>query len=276
MMTSLATMAAMALGAGAASAQQGDEEWLRQCHRDAERQRQATVCQVVPASTQLASGALSVHAGLNGGISVQGDAAARDVRVSARIQARADTEERAWELARAVRLAGTPGSVSATGLVVQSGESWTVNFALTVPRRADLDLDAQNGPLVIREVHGRIRAITTNGPVVLEGVGGDVHARSTNGPLTVRLNGSRWEGAGLDAATRNGPVALSIPDGFSAELTMSTSNGPISTAVPVTVTGSLLRGGQLQTTLGSGGAPIRIATTNGPAVLNRRTDLERD
>lgn len=234
------------------------------------------VCQVVPASTQLAAGALSVNAGLNGGISVQGDAAVRDVRVSARIQARADTEERAWELARAVRLTGAPGSVSATGLVVQSGESWTVNFALTVPSRADLELDAQNGPLVIREVHGRIRASTTNGPVVLEGVGGDVHARSTNGPLTVRLNGSRWEGAGLDAATRNGPVALSIPDGFSAELTMTTSNGPISTAVPVTVTGSLLRGGQLQTTLGSGGAPIRIATTNGPAVLNRRTDRERD
>lgn len=47
-------------------------------------------------------------------------------------------------------------------------------------------------------------------------VSGDVRARAQNGPIGVVLAGSSWQGAGLDAETRNGPISLSIPAGSSA------------------------------------------------------------
>jgi DUF4097 and DUF4098 domain-containing protein YvlB len=107
----------------------------------------------------------------------------------------------------------------------------------------------------------------TNGPLSLTDLAGDVHARATNGPLAVRLSGSRWDGQGLDAETTNGPVTLSIPAGYNASLTTGTVNGPMNIDIPVTVQGRFPR--QFTTQLGTGGAPIRAVTTNGPIVVRR-------
>ncbi|HSJ23923.1 MAG TPA: hypothetical protein VK929_04500 [Longimicrobiales bacterium] len=262
----------LAAGAAPALAQQDDMEWQRNCERQAQRSERAVACQVRPLTTTMAAGALSVDAGQNGGISVAGSTArtGSDVRFSARIQAQAATAERAAEIADAVRIRATPGRISAEGLVTYSGESWTVSYHVEVPGEANLELQAVNGPLAVRDVNGRIRAVTVNGPVVLDNLAGEVHVRAQNGPLTVRLAGARWDGAGLDAETRNGPVSISMPDGYSAALETGTVNGPMSTSIPLTVVGQVRRGGYIRTTLGSGGAPIRVVTTNGPATIRSR------
>ena len=100
-------------------------------------------------------------------------------------------------------------------------------------------------------------------------MGGNVHARVQNGPLSVKLQGTRWDGEGLDAETVNGPVHLEIPAGYSARLETGTVNGPMSTEFPLTVTlqGRVAR--RITATLGSGGAPVRVVTTNGPLVIRR-------
>jgi hypothetical protein len=257
--------------AGQAAGQQDDQDWLRRCEEQVQRADRAVACQVRPMTTSLAAGALDVDAGINGGISVAGATAstAADVQLSARIQAYAATDARARELADAIRIDAGPGRIRADGPATGNGEGWTVSYRVVVPQRADLELQARNGPIAVRDVAGRIRATTMNGPVVLENLGGDVRARAQNGPLTVRLAGSRWDGAGLDAETRNGPVALHVPDGYSAELEMGTVNGPMNTSIPLMVSGRI-RGGPMRTTLGSGGAPIRVVTTNGPVSVNRR------
>ena len=108
-----------------------------------------------------------------------------------------------------------------------------------------------------------------NGPVSLEGVGGDVRARTTNGPLDIDLTGDHWEGAGLDAETTNGPVNVAIPDGYSARLELGTLNGPFSVAFPLTITVQGRLGRRITTTLGAGGAPVRVVTTNGPVDIRR-------
>lgn len=69
-------------------------------------------------------------------------------------------------------------------------------------------LDTHNGPIAVRAVTGRMTLQADNGPVSLDGVGGDVPARTINGPLHVVLTGARWDGAGLDAETTNGPVVV--------------------------------------------------------------------
>jgi DUF4097 and DUF4098 domain-containing protein YvlB len=122
----------------------------------------------------------------------------------------------------------------------------------------------------VRGITGTMALSAHNGPVALHGVAGDVHARVRNGPLSVYLAGDRWEGTGLDAETVNGPVVLAIPENYSARLETGTVNGPMSVDFPMTVTIQGRLSQRLNTTLGSGGAPVRVVTTNGPLVIRRR------
>lgn len=270
-----APLVALMLAAIPAAAQQDVEEWLRQCERQNQRSDRVTVCEVRQVDAQLAAGSLNVDAGHNGGVSVRGSASS-GVQVSARLQAHAATEMRAREIADGVRIQSAAGRVHAEGGATTSGESWAVSYFVSVPRRADVDLTTVNGPVSVSNVEGRIRAVSRNGPVALDGLAGDVHARTENGPIMVQLSGSRWEGACLDAETRNGPVSLLVPDDYSAELRTGTINGPFSIGFPVTIAGipgrpgRIGRGSHFETRLGSGGAPVRVVTTNGPVTVNRR------
>ena len=92
----------------------------------------------------------------------------------------------------------------------------------------------------------------------------DIAARAVGRGLGVAT------GVGLDAETRNGPVVISIPEGYNAELTTGTVNGPMDIGFPITVQGRIGTGRRhLTTTLGSGGPSIRAVTTNGPAVIRK-------
>ncbi len=144
-----------------------------------------------------------------------------------------------------------------------------MSFVIYAPRRSDLRLDTQNGPIGVRDVAGRMALTAYNGPVSLDGVSGDVRARTTNGPIDVTLTGERWEGAGLDAETTNGPVELAIPESYSAKLEFGTVTGPMTVAFPLTVTIQGRVGRRITTTLGAGGAPVRAVTTNGPVEIRR-------
>jgi hypothetical protein len=253
---------------GAAGAQQDDGDWLARCEEQGRGER-AVFCEVRPASLELVAGALEVDAGRNGGVSVRGGAVGQ-VQLSARVQAYAATDARAREIAQGIRISAADGRVSASGPGTGERESWSVSYVVTVPHRADLTLSAVNGPISVRDVAGRIRAETRNGPLSLDGLAGDVRGRTTNGPLTVKLSGAHWDGAGIDAETRNGPLTLEVPEGYSAELETGTVRGPLNVGFPITVTLSGRRSDRIETTLGSGGPPVRVVTTNGPATVRRR------
>jgi DUF4097 and DUF4098 domain-containing protein YvlB len=122
----------------------------------------------------------------------------------------------------------------------------------------------------VEGVSGRIRATTTNGPLSLRDLGGSVQARATNGPVTVALTGSGWEGTGLDVETRNGPVRVSVPEGYSAQLDMATQNGPFHVGIQVQAQEEAARSRSLNAPIGAGGATIRAHTTNGPLSVERR------
>jgi DUF4097 and DUF4098 domain-containing protein YvlB len=85
----------------------------------------------------------------------------------------------------------------------------------------------------------------------------------------VHLSGTRWDGVGLDAEAHNGPVDLAIPERYNAKLETGTVNGPMDLAFPLTVTvqGRLTQ--RIQSTLGEGGATVRVVTTNGPLTIRR-------
>jgi DUF4097 and DUF4098 domain-containing protein YvlB len=105
----------------------------------------------------------------------------------------------------------------------------------------------------------------------LAGLGGDVRGTTQNGGVNVTLTGNKWDGKGLDVTTTNGGITWRIPETYSAQLKTQTQHGGLSADYPMTVTGKIGRG--LNTTLGQGGAPISVVTTNGGISL-RRASME--
>jgi hypothetical protein len=258
---------ALALLPTVAAAQQSDEEWLMDCLERSDRSRLVSHCDVRVMQVAAPSGALRVAPGENGGVAVEGWSG-NGVEVHARIEARAGTEAEARGIADAVRVT-TGTAIGADGPESSRDASWHVSFLIYVPTDSDLELSTSNGPLSVRGVTSRMTLETRNGPLALRDVGGDVYARAQNGPISVSLTGDAWRGAGLDVETENGPVSLSVPEGFNAQLEAGTQNGPFTSDIPLSVT---LRGrmrGPISTTLGSGGAPIRVITTNGPMTIRR-------
>jgi hypothetical protein len=217
----------------------------------------------------LPAGPLDVDAGQNGGVTV--DAWDRnEIRVRAIVRGAARTDARARDIAGQVQVQAGGGRVYATGPNLERREWWSVSYRINVPRRNDLELSATNGGITITGVSGNLRFDTTNGGVRLADLGGRVNGQTRNGGLTVTLSGDRWDGDGLDVQTSNGGVTLAIPDGYNAELETRTVNGGLRIDFPITVQGEFSPRRGISTTLGSGGPPVRVRTTNGGVRINRR------
>jgi DUF4097 and DUF4098 domain-containing protein YvlB len=267
LLIALPLLAAVALPRPAAAQDEDRDEgnWVTRCQSWNRDSRRVNFCEerVV---RMAAPRKLSVDGRENGGVSVRGWDGA-DVQVRQRIQAWAESDAAARQVAQAVRVHTAGGEIYADGPDNSRGSGFAVSYVVYVPRNLDLRVETRNGPVSVKGVSGEMELSAQNGPISLDRVGGDVRARAQNGPLTVRLAGTRWSGEGLDAETTNGPVTLSVPRDYSATLTTGTVNGPMNIGIPVTVQGRFPR--QFTTQLGSGGAPIRIVTTNGPVQVQR-------
>ena len=138
-----------------------------------------------------------------------------------------------------------------------------MSYRISVPRRTDLDLTRQQRRHHHRDVNGTIRFDTTNGGVRSPASAATCAARRA----TAASPCSSTDSAGTaPASTSRRPTAasrLTIPDGYNADLTTGTVNGGFRTDVPMTVQGELSPRRGLSTTLGSGGAPVSVRTTNG-------------
>ncbi len=193
---------------------------------------------------------------------------------------------RAEDLAK-IRVTFENGELKATG---PDNRRWTVLYHIHAPRGADLELEAENGPLSVSDVDGKVVVRTSNGPLSFDNVSGDVDAtttngpvsvtggsgsmkvRASNGPLSVHLEGNSWTGGVLDAATKNGPLSLRLPRGFASGVTVeSHGRGPVACRAadcdrsfrswseeddePRTIR------------LGSGAEAVRLSTVNGPITI---------
>lgn len=265
----LAAIATLALGtAPAAQAQRADDSrsWLERCREGWGDRDRATACREQELTFAASGGELSVNARPNGGISVVGTNR-RDIHVTARIQAQARRQADADALLDEIEIV-TDRGLRAEGPRTGRDEGWSVSFVIEVPRQIDLTLSSTNGGISVRDVTGRLEMATTNGGITLANLAGDVRGRTSNGGVTVDLSGDRWEGAGLDVQTTNGGVRLQVPERYNADLEASTTNGGMNFDFPVTVRGRISR--RLETRLGDGGAPIRVATTNGGVRVMRK------
>ncbi len=214
-------------------------------------------------------GSLVVDGGVNGGVSIEGWERG-DVLVQARVSGRARSEARAEEIVSEIDVRADARAIEADGPDMRRQEGWAVSYRVFVPYETDLEIDTHNGGITITDVTGRIRFEALNGGVTVSGLAGDVEGHTTNGGLEVDLDGSSWQGEGLDVKTTNGGVVISVPDNYSAEFETGTVNGQVSLDRPLTVSGRLT--GRIRATLGSGGPTVRAVTTNGGVRVVQRLD----
>jgi hypothetical protein len=237
--------------------------WARDCRDDAGDDG-VRHCEVRDTRLRPAGRSFDVDAAPNGGVSVvgwDGDSAL----LRAFVQTQAPTDAEARRIAEEIHVSTDGGTIRASGPASRRDRSWSVSFELYLPRRSDVTARSGNGPVSARDVTGRLDLESHNGPVTLSGVGGDVRGSTRNGPVTVELSGTTWEGRGLDAETQNGPVSVTIPDGYAARLETGSLNGPMRVGIPITVQGRI--GRRIETTLGAGGPTVRAVTTNGPVTV---------
>lgn len=230
---------------------------------DGDRER---VCEVRALAVPRGTRALDVEGGANGGVRVFGWE--RDsIAVFAIVQTWADDGGDARATAREIGVSVSGGRIQAEEPSRRRRAGHAVSYQIFAPRSIDITARTRNGGISVEGIAGRIDVEAVNGGLAMRDVGGDVRGRTRNGGVRLTLAGSRWMGRGVDLETTNGAVTVDIPERFNAQLETSTVNGHFSTDFPITLQGRI--GRELRTTLGEGGATVRVATTNGGVRIRR-------
>jgi putative adhesin len=253
---------------GASAARQRGSTTGDWCRQESWGDDRKGFCEVREYTVPAAGATMSIDAAPNGGITVEG-AARGDILVRARVVATARTEDEARALASRVQVVATPDRVTADGPAESGGrEGWSVSYRLSVPPHTPLSLRSTNGGITIDNVNSRVEFRTVNGGVKLSRMGGDVEGRTSNGGIDVELDGTTWNGGGLDVETSNGGVKLTIPEPYSAHLETGTVNGSININFPINVQGRI--GRSFSTDIGGGGPTLRVKTSNGGVKINKK------
>jgi hypothetical protein len=222
---------------------------------------------------------LRVTAETNGGIQVQGwDSDTYSVTLCKAAETR--------DALSHIHMSFENGDLGVTG--PSSRDRWSAHFLIRAPKAAALELSAQNGPLSVYNVDGRLKIRAENGPVTVRGCSGELDlaaqngpltlennsgkqtARIQNGPVTVTLSGNSWDGAGLVAQATNGPVRLEIPSGYRSGVVLeSAGRGPFDCNAMVCSEGrKTWDDDHKRIEFGSGPAVVRVSTVNGPISVN--------
>jgi DUF4097 and DUF4098 domain-containing protein YvlB len=188
-------------------------------------------------------GPLSVESEVNGGLQMQGwDKDTYSVTACKAADASSNDVEHIFSQ---IKLSVESGRVSVSG--PSEHDNWTVFLLVRAPRSANLELRANNGPLSIYDLDGKLVARAINGPISLQGFSGDadisavngpidlsgnsgkLRLHTENGPISVSLSGDAWKGSGLEADAQNGPLTLRVPKNYQSSLLVeSDGHSPIS------------------------------------------------
>lgn len=196
-----------------------------------------------------------------------------------------------------------------------------VRLVLKIPRQALLDrittsngairitdgagparLRTSNGQISVSRLHGNVDAETSNGAVDLIDIDGDalahtsngrIHAERVNGGVEMHTSNSEVNAQigradrPIHVETSNGPVEVTLPEGFRRELRVSTNNSAITLRLPAAVNAHVIARtnnssissdfevrmqgpfsrNHMDGTIGSGGALFDLTTSNGPVRL---------
>jgi hypothetical protein len=230
--------------------------------------------------TKSEAAVLQIHPHSNGGVQVVGwDKETYSVTACKAAAGSGDEAERTLSQ---ITMSVEKGRISMNG--PGDDEEWTVYLLIRAPKSSSIDVDTTNGPLSFYDVDGKLTArakngpislknfsgdaeiTAVNGPISLDGSSGSVRIHTENGPISVALEGKTWNGAGLSADAKNGPVTLMVPSGYESSFVVESTN-----YAPVSCKASICENARKtwddehrRIEYGSSPAMIRLSTVNGP------------
>ena len=233
--------------------------------------------------TKAEASTLRVKAESNGGVQVRGwDQNNYSVTLCKAARPGNDAENVLGQ----IKLTFSNGELGVSG--PNSRHQWSAHLLIKAPRGAAMDLNVNNGPMGLFEVEGSLKVHAVNGPITVQKCKGDLNltaengpislaensgklnVRTQNGPITIGLEGSNWNGEGLEAHATNGPVTLHVPSGYQSGVVLeSDGHGPFSCAATVCNEGrKTWDENSKRVEFGSGPAMVRVSTVNGPVSVN--------
>jgi DUF4097 and DUF4098 domain-containing protein YvlB len=144
-----------------------------------------------------------------------------------------------------------------------SEEPVRVDFRLRVPRQVQLErLRTVVGDIRVRDIEGMVNARTLNGNIEEMNITGGVVARVLNGNIAVSLRSLAEGSAPVEMETVNGHLYLGLPAEANADLQLSTVAGRVDGNYSFKVS-EVPGDASWRTTLGRGGAKVRLRTVRG-------------
>jgi DUF4097 and DUF4098 domain-containing protein YvlB len=230
-------------------------------------------------------GPLLVESEVNGGVQVRGwDKDTYSVTICKAVDASSNNVEQIFSQ---IKLSVENGRVSVSG--PSDHDNWTVLLLVRAPKSANIELRANNGPLSIYDLDGKLSARATNGPISLRGFSGDadisavngpidltgnsgkLRLHTENGPISVSLSGDAWRGSGLEADAKNGPLTLRVPKNYQSSLLVE-SNGHSPMSCQATFCDKARKTwdeDRRRIEFGNAPAVIHLSTVNGPIAVKQ-------
>jgi DUF4097 and DUF4098 domain-containing protein YvlB len=144
----------------------------------------------------------------------------------------------------------------------------SIEYTLTIPRKAQMDSGLVNGSLDIEGAEGDVKAACVNGRIKANGLTGEVKLSTVNGGIEANL-ARLDEGKGVSLVSVNGTIVLTIPANASAQVRANTVHGAITNDFGLQVNDGQYVGHDLSGQIGSGGPRVRLSNVNGPISIKR-------
>jgi hypothetical protein len=213
---------------------------------------------------------LRLTAGPHGGVQVA-SWRERKIRIEARIEMHAPTEQDLDALATAVSVSVDPSPVALTVTTLGPHDPrvlkalkkfpdalkkmpWRVDYLVWVPSHIALDVKVTDGDTLVEEISGYLQVNCARGDIRLVNVNGTVVASAGDGDVEIKTRERGWRNGTLDVVAPQGNISLAAPRGFNANLAAPAIGGP---ALAGAETADL--GTETQTRLGTGGAEVTLA-----------------
>lgn len=209
---------------------------------------------------------LKVVASEEGGVSIRGWNRPYARLVVCRY-AVAHNKSQALRLLGNIEVTYDQGQIAAHGPPLNETQAWWANMILYVPRRASVDVRAENGGVAIRNMGGNVTAFATRGGISVARSSGRYKISTNSGGITIESVTGQ-----VEATSREGAIALRLPatDLPSVEATaagneiLCTFTGCDSGLVHWSANRRQLR-------IGEGIPDIRLSTTAAPIIIQSVT-----
>ena len=147
-----------------------------------------------------------------------------------------------------------------------------VEWTVRVPHGVSVDLRSENGSISLARLGAAVRARTANGAVTGTALASNrIDAKAVNGRVALELATPLTGAGSIVLSTVNGAVELRLPSESRATLSASVTNGSArAEGLDLAPTGARSRT-RIEGTLGGGGTPVTLQTTNGSARIANAT-----